>query len=615
MANPYTVDTPSKTINTFNSKWNASALPIVYTIQNDKYPIGQTLQNYYTEVDIYVNNALVSTIRQVPDGNNITTIDIRKFVTSKMNLNVLTEGFDSGATVSFYIEGKEVFTDSNGDVFENIIDGEVGSENIYYSALSALQFGSNLGGNLYDYLVSSEKSVLAKWMTSFGRGQIIDFFGGTLSIICESDFDFNVDFFDINGNVISTTTESYTVNDVGVYRFNTSSLNLSEDVYYIEAYITIDGDRHSEPYFINVDISPCVIRLAAPTDLLLVSSNEGTAVISATSNSNGLEEFFEWRISESDDFSNIIESGTSEKGELNPMFEFSEINPNTTYYVTVRAVSDGSARYITSNWSEVFQLLPVYDFGLALSFGNGTEIIDLGNQLNGETVSDDYAFAFWVKSYESGPERQYVFRTRNGGNTEGFGFWMENPDGSGIFKRRIRVFYETGNVVTLFRTDDFGEGLAPFNGEWARVVITRESLDATTFRNKVYVNGEVKNIEGGNDDFFDMPKSAAPSVFNVENTIGVPSNVPEADIDDLMFIEGVVGQADIDADYAGGNGSSYFRTNFNRVFDFDFNKNGAIGSGDNTSLSNVVDDLSGNSNDGQMNNFNKIGVISNWVDH
>ena len=55
MAAPSITSLPEQTINGFLCKWNASNLPIQYVINNDKYPTGATVSNYYTQVLIYVN--------------------------------------------------------------------------------------------------------------------------------------------------------------------------------------------------------------------------------------------------------------------------------------------------------------------------------------------------------------------------------------------------------------------------------------------------------------------------------------------------------------------------------------------------------------------------------
>ena len=271
MANPIIISEPHKVINSFDSPWNASALPIQYTVSNDKYPIGAVVSNYYTEIVISVNAVVIATIQQLPDSNNETKIDVRKYVQSSLSFipsTLFGTGIDTNASCFFSISGEEKYLDSGGAPQSNPIDN---GGNVFYASNSALQFGEPNGGNMYDYVLDSTKLDLAKWMTSFQRGSIIDINNFTFSIIVnDPDFDLSVDQFDKNGLLLVNEIVNIPDSGAGVYRLSSSLFNINNDADYITVLATKGGIALTESLPIDVDLS-CFIPFDAPSSLLVSS--------------------------------------------------------------------------------------------------------------------------------------------------------------------------------------------------------------------------------------------------------------------------------------------------------------------------------------------------------
>ena len=223
MAAPSITELPEKTINTFVSKWNASNLPIQYVVTNDKFPVGLSVTEYRTIVNIYVNGSLIKTLNQIPDPNNETKIDVQKYVKSVLSYDYTT-GKDSNGFCEIYITGSENYVDAGGAAQSNAITGG-GLGVVHYACLSALQFGSTYGGNLYDYVLDSSKLDTANWMTFFERGLIVDTDSFLFSIIVsDPGFDLEVIQYDKNGTQISSNVVAIANSGVGIYRFNLADL-------------------------------------------------------------------------------------------------------------------------------------------------------------------------------------------------------------------------------------------------------------------------------------------------------------------------------------------------------------------------------------------------------
>ena len=337
MANPIIISEPHKVINSFDSPWNASALPIQYTVSNDKYPIGAVVSNYYTEIIISVNAVVIATIQQLPDSNNETKIDVRKYIQSDLSFIPSTffgTGNDSNASCFFSITGEEKYLDSNGNSQSNPIDN---GGNAYYASNSALQFGDPNGGNMYDYVLDSAKLDLAKWMTRFQRGAIIDVNNFTFSIIVnDPDFDLSVEQFDKNGALLVNEIVNIPDNGVGVYRLRSSlsELNLATK------YLTVEGQKLGVPVTellpIDVDLA-CLEMLEGPTNFVL--SNPTISTLDASCVSDGVS--FEWQLSTDENFGVIAFTITN----ATTTAQFTGLDKGELYFGRVRVLGSLNSGY------------------------------------------------------------------------------------------------------------------------------------------------------------------------------------------------------------------------------------------------------------------------------
>lgn len=348
MANPIITSEPNKVINSFDSPWNASALPIQYTVSNDKYPVGAVVSNYYTEIVISVNAVVIATIQQLPDSNNETKIDVRKYVQSALSFipsTLFGTGIDTNASCFFSISGEEKYIDSGGSPQSNPIDN---GGNAFYASNSALQFGEPNGGNMYDYVLDSSKLDLAKWMTGFVRGSIIDINNFTFSIIVnDPDFDLSVDQFDKNGGLLVNEIVNIPDTGVGVYRLSSSLFDINNDADYITVLATKGGIALTELLPIDVDLS-CFIPFESPSNLIVSNplTNEGVERVDAleldwSSNSNLQETGF--GIERSVDGITFVEIDTVGTGVLT--YTNDSLTYNDTWFYRVRALGINPSGY------------------------------------------------------------------------------------------------------------------------------------------------------------------------------------------------------------------------------------------------------------------------------
>ncbi|MDA1120858.1 MAG: hypothetical protein O2887_10290 [Bacteroidetes bacterium] len=182
--------------------------------------------------------ALIGTIEQRPDTNDITLVDVRDYVKSKLNTN-----YDSSQTswpndlngwCDFYISFAERYDLVTAGVVGNFTsaytnDTTTGLINYCHATNSAQQFGYAYGGNMFEYLVKSTN--VAKWLTDFDEPDsslnepdttLNDF---NLSVILERSalVYIWVEFFDFNGFSLQTNNTLLTDDGYGLYRIPVGS--------------------------------------------------------------------------------------------------------------------------------------------------------------------------------------------------------------------------------------------------------------------------------------------------------------------------------------------------------------------------------------------------------
>lgn len=410
MAAPSITELPEKTINTFLSKWNASHLPIQYTINNDKFPVGESVTNYFTQVLISVNGILIATIKQIPDSSNNTKVDIRKYVQTALLFEISDALRDTNASAEFFITGSEEYIDSSGVAQSNAITGG-GAGVVHFASLSSLQFGSANGGNMYDFVLDQTKLDLTKWMTFFERGFIIDTTSFTLSLIVnDPGFDLEVIQFDINDNVISTSLTAIADEGVGLYRLSLSGITFDITTSYatVQALVTSYGTAISELFTLDVDLE-CADSPEAPT--LLIASNATSEEIDLnwTSNSNGEESGFgvERSLSQLGPFSLI---GTTLTGVV--AFTDTSLSSDTEFFYRVRALGAIPSAYTNIASAKTLGFALTLD-GVNDVMNNTTDKLILGD---GQSAANNFTIAAVLKCTSNGSTAgASVAQTANGG--------------------------------------------------------------------------------------------------------------------------------------------------------------------------------------------------------
>ena len=374
----------------------------------------------------------------------------------------------------------------------------------------------------------------------------------------------------------------------------------------------------------TIDVCPIALSLSAPS--LLILSNETTTQIQLdwTSNSGGSETGFGIERS----LTGLIGSWTQIDTVGTGVVTYTDddggggLSSGVKYYYRVRALAGTNSSY-----SNEVNSTTLIDFKTALDFDGVNDYVNIGSQLDGVAFADSHAWAFWMKNDAAGAAQSYIFRTRDGGNTEGFGIWLENPNGVGTFKQRIRFSTETSNISNLYRTDSFGDpgppAPAPFDNLWHRIVIRRIDQDVNNYRYSIWVDGVAHNLAGAtdlNNKYWDILKTEFSATLQSDSTLSVSNAQYEGALDNVELFNGLLSDQDIIDDYNNGNGSNHLENNFTPVFSYKFNEadedvNGNGGGGDNTGiLAPEIQDSSGNGYHGTLTNFAKNGSISNWVD-
>jgi hypothetical protein len=135
--------------------------------------------NYATEIEVWAGIApghphasedpieLIGTIRQIPDANNKTRVDISQYIKTKLSSrydpNQVSWPNDLNAWTDFYIKYRETYTGSS----DSFVDDS--SQFIGHAVNNTLQFGNPFGNNLYGYVLDTDAYAPddCLWLTNF----------------------------------------------------------------------------------------------------------------------------------------------------------------------------------------------------------------------------------------------------------------------------------------------------------------------------------------------------------------------------------------------------------------------------------------------------------------
>lgn len=236
-------------------------------------------QNYTTLVNVYAGLPtdhplyldkpieLIGTIQQKPNSDNITYVDVRKYIKSKLNTvnDINQDSFpcDINLFTGFYIEWAERYDDvDDGEVVNFTSDYTSDEADPCYATFSALQFRNERGGNMMDYMTDGDqfRDVAGKFMTKFTRPKLFEGKYFDIAIInggfnqTINAFNSVIKEYNINGELVMQQGFLVTNYSPCVYRFRLDNRTFNAETSYftfetgIESQvITIDLDRRCLP--------------------------------------------------------------------------------------------------------------------------------------------------------------------------------------------------------------------------------------------------------------------------------------------------------------------------------------------------------------------------------
>jgi hypothetical protein len=316
---------------------------------------------------------LIGTIEQRPDTDNLTKVNVQKYIKAKLN----TEYDESQSSwpndlngwTDFYISYAErydqISSDEVVDFTSAFTDDEESGSIVYCKGVNgALQFGSSVGGNMAQYVVDlvTYKDI-ASWMTFFERPKIIDGSKLQLSIIAMSEFTLNIIQLDQNGNILDNSDQSINWKDYGLYRLE-PSIVFDEDVASIQISGEIGAFGVTEIIEVDVDNDCIGEGLPAPTLFAFNTPTTTTLDFSFTSNSGGSESGFEVQLSLLSDFSVIEQTDNLASGITTG--QFTGLTDGTIYYGRVRANGAIDSAWSNTDNEETLFANPLELFGANL---------------------------------------------------------------------------------------------------------------------------------------------------------------------------------------------------------------------------------------------------------
>jgi len=323
-------------------------------------------QNYTTIIRVYAGldpahdhaalkpMELIGTIEQRPDTDNITYVDVKDYVKSKLNTTLNPElaswPNDINIWCDFYVSVAERYDAISGNEVVSFTSSYT-SDTVYCKSVhSALQFGDANGGNMGEYLASSSpyKEALAQWMTTFDRPKIIDYNRFYLSIIVESprDLVLLLQELDRNGDLINYDFISVADEDYGVYRIEITYL-FDEDA--TQASVQLFSGVYtemSEELFVDVDVACADVTL--PPEALSVEVLTRSSVFGEFTDTSGGVATHQvyYSLLPDSDFTLVetLDAGVT-------TFTQTGLTAGLTYYYKVRAIENGVASVFTSTVS------------------------------------------------------------------------------------------------------------------------------------------------------------------------------------------------------------------------------------------------------------------------
>lgn len=351
------------------------------------------------------------------------------------------------------------------------------------------------------------------------------------------------------------------------------------------------------------------VPLATPTVFAFDTPTETTLDYSYTSNSGGDEAGFEVQLSLLSDFSVVLQTDNNGSGVVTG--QFTGLDGGTMYYGRVRATGA-----IPSDWSNTDSEFTVFDFNLGLDTDASVEYGSFDASLDSVAYPDEMALAFWFKSsaFTAANKNAFVADFRKLGG----GFLIPNIRNENGVASNFRIIFAKNGGSTV--TVKSGDGATSFyDGAKHRVLwrIIESPDDSSCYRFSLHIDDTVLDLSTGSEPegWVEHLKSDFPTTFGDDYNELFTSNFtnPNMVIDEFIFVDGALSDADITNDYNAGNGSNWLKDNYPSVFHHDFDTAGAVGGANNAGLTTLTDQ-SGNGHDVTLSGFTLNGATSNYVD-
>lgn len=283
--------------------------------------------------------------------------------------------------------------------------------------------------------------------------------------------------------------------------------------------------------------------------------------------------------------------------------------PTSSTALSLDSLSDGTKYFIriksnTSQYSATIQATTFLNFGNALRFDNVNDFVDL-SVLDGVAIPSELTLAFWFKNVE----------TKDTSQTTTF-LWCADIN-TGNQSELFQVRFNIDDNELKIRLDHLNVGGASptgpgwllssfagdlFDGNWHRLVFTREDFDATYDKWRAYIDAQV--VLSGSNEFALADKSLCPLTFQPYTEISFNRFAfLGGEIDEFIFVNQRISDELVQDDYNNGNGSRQLES-ISRTFHYKMDE----------SIGSTANDSSGNNYHGTLTNFTTVDE-DKWVTH
>lgn len=400
----------------------------------------------------------------------------------------------------------------------------------------------------------------------------------------------NTFIYSLVSGIGSTDNASFNISGSSL-RINNSPDYETKSSYSVRIRTTDQGDLYYEKSFTitinDLNEIPTVTSSAATS----ISSTSATlgGNVTATGGANVTERGVYY--STTNGFADGAGTKVSTTGDWSATGAFTQaisgLAAGTTYYVKAFATNSVG----TSYGSQVsFTTSPtLIEPGNALDFDGTNDYVNLGDKIEGLSA---LTFETWV-NYASGGISDYdeIFSKEN---VNSLNIWRAGED---------KVWFHLGTGTTWFDGGQIVSNSSIPKDRWTHIAVTWDQATTTV---KIYINGVLDQTAQHTHSGGSVMGSNS-ALRGIGGYPVVPGHPFKGKLDELRAWNVVRTQAEIQSDMV-----SAISTSPGLLCSFNFNEGTA--SGNNTSGTTMLTDLTGNGNNGTLTNFALSGTTSNWVE-